>query len=794
MSLWTMVGAALLVAGGYALGERRFRRRLRRSEAEAFLSQEGAGMGVWDWDVPSGRVNYGRRCAEILGYRPEEVDQSFEFFRTLLHPEDAETVLLSIQANLEGRSEFHEAEMRLRMRSGAWRWVSVRGRVIERGPDGQARRMTGVMYKLDSSRITAPVLNQSRETYAQLFAHMGAGAAIYRAVDDGADFVFTDINPAGECFSQVHREEIVGRRVTEVFPSVEEMGLLAVLRRVWRTGEPGHLPVTLYRDQRMEQWVENHVLRLPDGQVVAMYDDVSERKRTELALRESEECFRTIVDSMPVLLDAFDENGRIIRWNRECERVTGYAATEIVGHPEALELLYPDPEYRAEMLRLVREQPEVFRDLEFTLTTKDGQPRTIAWSNVSRESPIKGWATWSVGMDVTERREMESRLRQAEKMQAIGQLAGGVAHDFNNQLGGIMGYAEVIHGKVTDPRLRTFAQGIIESAERASALISQLLAFARKGQRRKARVDLHALIREVLEMLKYTIDRRIRLTSRLDAPSGELEGDPAQLQNALLNLALNARDAMPAGGELNFATERVQLDEAYCAGHPYEIQPGDYLCVSVTDTGSGIAPEVRAHLFEPFFTTKEVGKGTGMGLAAVYGTVKSHGGSISVYSEIGRGSTFRLYLPAAVAEASEAEPAEAEPILSGGRLLVVDDEDRMREITVEILAAAGFSVHACVNGREAVDYYRTHWAEVDLVVLDMVMPELSGPDAFRQLREINPAVRILIATGFSLSAETEGLLAQGACGFIQKPFRRELLLRKVAECLEPPAGGDPAAA
>lgn len=387
--------------------------------------------------------------------------------------------------------------------------------------------------------------------------------------------------------------------------------------------------------------------------------------------------------------------------------------------------------------------------------------------------------------DVTERRELEDRLRQMAKMDAIGQLAGGVAHDFNNQLAGIMGYAEMMRRDLSGTA-REQADRIVTACERAAGLTRQLLAFARKGRFQRIVVDMHQEIAGTAAMLARSIDPRIRIVQELADGKVAVRGDPSQLQNALLNLALNARDAMPAGGQITFRTARTRLRPDEAAGLP----AGDYVRIEVVDTGCGMDDAVKAHLFEPFFTTKEPGKGTGMGLAAVYGTVRTHGGSIAVDSAPGAGSCFRILLPAAAEAPAEAGPAAAPPRpVAGLRVMVVDDEPLMRDVLAQMLRAEGCVVVACAQGDEALQHFRQHWRELALVILDMQMPGMNGRDCFRAMRSIHPGVRVLMASGFGEDGEVQGALADGLSGFIRKPFRRDELLRLVAGLATPSIPG-----
>ena len=374
----------------------------------------------------------------------------------------------------------------------------------------------------------------------------------------------------------------------------------------------------------------------------------------------------------------------------------------------------------------------------------------------------------------------ENQLRQSQKMDAIGQLAGGVAHDFNNHLNVIMGYSALLAENLTDPKLKRFADNILTSTRRSADLTQKLLAFSRKGQFLSVPMSIHTILAETVEMIERTIDKRIEIKQALNAKSDVIVGDPSQIQNALLNLAVNARDAMPSGGQLYFSSENVFLNSASLAKYVGDTVPGHYLKVSLSDTGTGMSDEVKRHLYEPFFTTKPVGKGTGMGLASVFGTIKNHKGFIDVYSELGHGTTFKLYLPLADQPVTaEASSAALPKITSALRILLVEDEEILREMFVDMLKRGGHEIFEQENGRKALAFYSKNWKKIDLVILDMIMPEMDGSDAFRAMKKINPNIKALLSTGFSLNTEVQAILDEGVLGFIQKPFMPNDLLNLI---------------
>jgi signal transduction histidine kinase len=415
-----------------------------------------------------------------------------------------------------------------------------------------------------------------------------------------------------------------------------------------------------------------------------------------------------------------------------------------------------------------------------SLGTFNEMPHTI-------ERTMREWALRNQRKGAEEeRRVLEERLRQSEKMEAIGQLAGGIAHDFNNQLAGIMGFAELLRDRLGDEGLRRYAENILKASKRAADLTRKLLAFARRDILAKAPTDVHAILGEVVALLQHSVDKRIDIQVSLDATSSVIPGDPGELQNAFLNLALNARDAMPQGGRLILGTTIFQHKRRKAG---LDLAPGRYLHVAVTDTGIGMSAETKRHMFEPFFTMKGPGKGTGLGLASAYATVRGHMGDITVESEVGQGTTFHLYLPF-----GPAQPTEMEIVVpdircqASGSILLVDDEEVFRDLGAEILRGAGYRVHTCNNGEDALSAVDQSGPKFDLVILDLMMPRLGGRDTLVALRKVDPLIRVLLVSGFPRGGEAQLVMDEGAAGFLQKPFQRADLLHAVANALAPERG------
>jgi PAS domain S-box-containing protein len=535
----------------------------------------------------------------------------------------------------------------------------------------------------------------------------------------------------------------------------------------------------------------------PMGQVEyfsCLLRDLSGAKQAEAALRASEEYLAITLNSIGDAVISTDLQGLVMRINRVAQELTGWPQTEALGRPLNEILMLRNPETRAPVESLVdrvqRAGAPVATAQPVLLIARDGVERLIADSAapIREERDQQPLGVVIVFRDVTRQQQMETQLLQAQKMESIGALAGGVAHDFNNMLGGITSAAELLGLELADhATARQYVDLILRTTTRAADLTQKLLAFSRKGKVLAVPLDIHRCIEDALALLERSVDRRIKLVRELQAQNAIITGDAAQIQNIMLNLGLNARDAMPEGGTLTIATRNTQLDLAYCAASPFKLQPGLYIQVSVRDTGIGMTPEVLRRLFEPFFTTKPTGKGTGLGLAAVYGAVRGHNGAITVASEPGAGAVFHVYLPVA-ANATPPRPAAREDIVLGfGTVLLVDDEEVIRQTASLMLKALGYQVLLATNGREGVEQYRKNMGRINIVLLDMVMPEMNGVACFREIRKLDPRARVIISSGFARDADLTQLLVEGLAGFIQKPYRRVELSRELGRVLHKPA-------
>lgn len=426
------------------------------------------------------------------------------------------------------------------------------------------------------------------------------------------------------------------------------------------------------------------------------------------------------------------------------------------------------------------------KDTEIVAALKAGAADHLTRRNLMRLNAAVERELRAAGMR-RDRNRLEEQFRQAQKMEAVGRLAGGVAHDFNNLLTVITGYSDMLlASRDLKDSQRTALEEIRRSAERGGALTHQLLAFSRRQPLEPRMVRINDLILQIEKLLRRLIGEDIELVTIPAAPHDVVEADPGRLEQVIMNLVVNARDAMPNGGKLTIETGSVQLSESFSAKQ-LGVAPGSYLVISVTDTGVGMDEDTQSHLFEPFFTTKNPGRGTGLGLATAYGIIRQSGGAIRIWSQLGRGTTARIYLPPAEAKTParpESAAANAGPLTGVEAILVVEDEARVRKLIVDVLTARGYRVLEATRGDDALRISRTHTGGIDLAVVDVVMPEISGPDFVRQLTRLRPDVRVLYISGYTDEAIVHHGIPESGAAFLQKPFLPDALARKVREVLD----------
>ena len=503
-------------------------------------------------------------------------------------------------------------------------------------------------------------------------------------------------------------------------------------------------------------------------------------------LVEREELFRLISENAMDMIAVVDLDWRRLYNSPAYQRILGFKDEELSGAP-FFDLVHPDDRYVAEQAVKEATGASQVRTVQYRMRHKDGSWHVIESGTsviVSAHDKVEKYVI--VNRDVSEQRQLEEKFRQAQKMEAVGRLSGGVAHDFNNLLGVIIGYAEFLQESL-DPEntLRGSVDEILKAGKRAASLTRQLLAFSRQQVLDPKVVDLNVVVSDMDKMLRRLIGEDIELSTVLGAGLGRIKADQGQLEQVLMNLVVNARDAMPQGGKLLIETRNMVMDDAFVRRYPYPVQPGPYVCLTVSDSGIGMDAETKARAFEPFFTTQEKGKGTGLGLSTVYGVVKQSGGYIDIDSAPGAGTSFKIYLPRVNEDIKTEKLAGGAASFAGNEtILLAEDESSLRTLTRNTLELCGYKVLEAKDGVEALEISDRHTGPIDLLLTDMVMPGMGGRALAQELIRRRPEIRLAYMSGYTGQAVgSQGPVDPGSV-FLLKPFTRELLTRKIREALD----------
>ncbi|MDY6851106.1 MAG: PAS domain S-box protein [Thermodesulfobacteriota bacterium] len=636
--------------------------------------------------------------------------------------------------------------------------------------------------EIEERRRAEDALRESEERYRGVFENTGTAMVI---LED--DMTISTANAEFEKLSGYLKEEIEDRIKWPKFivkKDLERMEKYHFLRRQEDPGIPAEYEFQLIDRQGSVKDIFIKTGMIPGTKKnVASLLDITERKRAEEALRESEEKYRLLVETAnDAIFIAQDE---MIKFpNPKVLEMVGYTEEELAGilfvnliHPEDRGMVLK--RHKARLMG--KEFPPTY---DFRIRSKSGEE---SWGQLS--TALTTWegrpATINFLRDITNQKRLEAQLQQAQKMEAVGTLAGGIAHDFNNLLQAIQGYAQVILLE-TQKGTHTYAylKNIESATIKAGELTHNLLTFSRKVESKVSPLNINDEVKQIKTLLRRTIPRMIEIEFHLADDLWTVNADSAQLEQILLNLSVNAMDAMPDGGRLVIETENLTLDQEFCQTH-LGAKTGDFALLTVSDTGHGMDKETVEHIFEPFYTTKGIGRGTGLGLAMVYGTIKSHQGYITCYSEVGQGTTFKIYLPAIDQEPKEFQ-AEKTKVIQGGHetILVVDDEKWVREVAVEILEQYGYQVESAPDGERALEIYSERKDKIDLVLLDLGMPGMGGKKCLEKLVKFDPGVKVVIASGYSADGQIKETHKLGAMGFVGKPYRLEDMLKKVREVLD----------
>ena len=723
---------------------------------------------------------------QMLGYKVQET-MSLAWWKQCLHPDDAVRMEQVAARMLQG--EGHSTEYRLRHKDGSYRWVQDNNRVLL-NPAGEPAECIGVWIN-----TTGRKQSEARERLLNTALRAAANAIV---ITDKKGAI-TWANPAFSQLTGYSLQEVYGRNPNLLKSGAQDEGFY---RNLWETILAGSVWRGEFINRRKDGTVyteESIITPVRDegGQIshfIAIKEDVTHNRRTHEELRWKTAFLQALVDSSLDGILVVDSDGKRLLQNQQMLKVWKMPP-EIAGQQEdarqiafALQQVKNPGQFADKVAYLYAHPNQISRD-EIELvdgTILDRYSSPVVSANGNNYGRI-----WTF-RDTTERRQLESQLRQAQKMEAFGQLAGGVAHDFNNLLAVIRGNIELVlmENEQAGPSAECLKQAV-GACERAANLTRQLLIFSRKQVFQTQGLPLNDLVKNLTKMLQRVIPENIQWRyAYMEQPSW-VEVDPGMLEQALLNLVVNARDAMPGGGELAISTAHVPIDEAYAKKNP-EARPGDFVCLEVRDTGTGIAPEHLHRIFEPFFTTKEVGKGTGLGLASVFGIVQQHKGWLEVDSCLGQGSTFKLFFPAIAPPEKITTAPFAQPELRGGTetILLVEDDFAVRTITRQVLETFNYKVYDAASGREAVGLWENQGAGIDLLLTDIVMPEgMSGRDVAEQIRAQKPQIKVIFMSGYSaeIVGKETNFFRRVKSFYLHKPFSSQTLIQTVRQCLDEPA-------
>lgn len=748
------------------------------------LTVAGTG-GSWDWDIPRKHFTADARFAALHNLDPAEAAKGLpaEAFFAAIHPDDRKRVRLAVGGILNG-AEIFSKEYRLLDADGSVRWALARGR-CHFGDDDRPVRFTGVVIDITEQKHVEERLR---------IAQSAGGIGTFEYLDGYATVSVSD----EFC-------RLLGLHPTNVLPvrtinALVEPGDRAIVEQSQGIEGPSYVEFRVQRaDDKELRWLARRGEYVRDTETaglrfIGVIYDITAAKRSEARLRELNEKLESRVEERTRerdrlwslssdLFSVCDADGHLNAVNPAWTELLGYREDEIVGTRLDVWIHAEDQAAGSYLLQTLKRGAAV-RDFDIRIQAKDGSYRWINWTFAPSEDVF-----YSVGRDVTQRKQLEDQLRQSQKMEAVGQLTGGIAHDFNNLLTGIVGSLDLLQTRMAQGRLETldrYIKAATTSANRAAALTHRLLAFARRQPLDPRPVDVNRLVLSMEELLRRTLSESIQLKIVASEGLPLTLCDPNQLESAILNLAINARDAMPEGGRLTIETAVATLNRDY-ASTEQDVSPSQYLTVCVSDTGTGMPPDVLAQAFDPFFTTKPIGEGTGLGLSMVYGFARQSEGHVQISSEVGKGTHVRIYLPrhhgqiegeVAASGLSEAHRAEA-----GEAVLVVEDEPIVRALILEVLADLGYQALEAVDGPSGLKILESR-QRIDLLVSDVGLPGLNGRQLADHARLMRPDLKVLFITGYAEQAAiASGFLAPGM-EMITKPFAIDDLTVRIREIIE----------